>query len=258
MNKLNFIFTIKHPEHTYIKTHQHGCYELVYYVQGYGKTQIGSGQYVFRPNTFAIIPPHALHDENHGAEDAVMMCIGYQSDHPELKNLSGIYEDAEDGRTGEFISRMVEEFSQQQDGFSEMLDLMVAELNIHLQRLLGKKGISPQKEDLLQYVINYMDEHFRQKIPIDSLAVMSGYSYDRFRHLFKERIGVSPLRYLLLKRLDYAKNLLLTRMLVSEIASEAGFVNDVQFCSLFKREIGLTPKLFRKTCTPVSPTPPPR
>lgn len=249
MNKLNFIFSIRHPQLTYIKSHQHGCYELVYYVQGHGKTQIGSKSFTYRHNTFALIPPRVLHDENHTGDIAEMLCIGFQTDHPAMQSLKGIYEDDPDEIVGKFVLRMKEEFERKLDGFSEMLDLMVAELCIHLQRLLGKKGIAQLKEDPLQYVINYIDEHYRRKIPIESLAAMSGYSYDRFRHLFKEKIGVSPLRYLLLKRLDCAKSLLLnTNMLVSEVASEAGFPNDVQFCLLFKREIGLSPKIFRKKC----------
>jgi AraC-like DNA-binding protein len=91
-----------------------------------------------------------------------------------------------------------------------------------------------------------MDEHYRQKLSIGSLAEMSGYSYDRFRHLFKERYGSSPLRYLLLKRLDYAKSLLKhTQMHISEVSAASGFVNDAQFCNMFKREIGVTPRAFR-------------
>ena len=91
-----------------------------------------------------------------------------------------------------------------------------------------------------------MDEHYLQRLTIASLAELSGYSYDRFRHVFKERYALSPLRYLLLKRLDYAKSLLRhTQLPISEIASVSGFVNDAQFCNMFKREVGLTPRKFR-------------
>jgi AraC family transcriptional activator of pobA len=91
-----------------------------------------------------------------------------------------------------------------------------------------------------------MNEHYRHKLSVATLSEMSGYSYDRFRHLFKERFGSSPLRYLLLKRLDYAKSLLQhTQMHISEVSAAAGFVNDAQFCNMFKREVGLTPRAFR-------------
>jgi AraC family transcriptional activator of pobA len=141
---------------------------------------------------------------------------------------------------------MKREFTMQLEGYSEMLNLMVGELMIHLQRLLKINVMPPKQEDQMQYIINFMDEHFQQNISVESLAAMSGYSYDRFRHLFKEKTGVAPLRYLFLKRLELAKSLLLnTKMLVSEIASETGFINDAQFCNIFKRETGLTPKTFR-------------
>ncbi|WP_088832199.1 AraC family transcriptional regulator [Paenibacillus tyrfis] len=246
MNELNFIFFIKHPEQTYIQAHQHGCCELVYYFQGDGITQIGSRQHTFREGTFALISPHVLHDENHKSEESEVICIGFHSGYPGMKDLNSVFEDDEDRTIGQFLLRMKREFTEQREGYSEMLDLMVAELIIHLQRLLRIHVMPPTQEDQMQYVINFMDEHFQQNISVETLATMSGYSYDRFRHLFKEKTGAAPLRYLFLKRLELAKSLLLnTKMLVSEIASETGFINDAQFCSIFKRETGLTPKTFR-------------
>ena len=246
MNELNFIFFMTHPRQTYIRMHQHGCHELVYYFRGGGSTQIGPAKHAFRENTFALIPAHVLHDEEHEMEESDVLCIGFHSERPGMKALSGVYEDDENRTIGAFVDGMKEEFTEQRDGFSEMLNHMTAALVIHLQRVIQIKGKLPSQGDQMQYVINYMDEHYRQNISIESLAAMSGYSYDRFRHLFKEKTGTAPLRYLFLKRLDLAKSLLLsTKMRVSEIAAETGFVTDAQFCSIFKRETGLTPRTFR-------------
>lgn len=248
MNKINFIYTIRHSQHSYINGHQHNCHELVYYAQGRGVTEIGSATYAFRPNTFALIPPHVLHDERHAGIDAEMICIGYQCSQPALKTMSGVFADGQEGAIRGCIMRMVEEFARQQEGYSQMLDLILGELFILLQRLLNEKSLPGLSGEPLQYVKNYMDEHFRQRITIERLADMSGYSYDRFRHLFKARAGVAPMRYLLLKRLEYAQSLLRgTDMPVGQIAAEAGFVNDAQFCSLFKREFGMTPRGYKSS-----------
>ncbi|MCD9024246.1 AraC family transcriptional regulator [Cohnella silvisoli] len=249
MSRINFIFFIKHPQQTYIQAHQHGCHELVYYFRGQGVTQIGRRKYNFQDNSFAIISPHVLHDEHHVAEESDVLCIGFHSSHVDLKDLKSMYEDDNDQTIGQFLLRMKQEFTQKRDGYSDMLNLMVEELTIHLQRLIGLKGIPQPQEDQLQYVINFMDEHYQQDVSVESLAIMSGYSYGRFRHLFKEKMGIAPLRYIFLKRIEFAKSLLLgTKMRISDIASETGFVNDAQFCSIFKRETGLTPKTFRNKC----------
>ncbi|RFA33042.1 hypothetical protein CAI16_16125 [Virgibacillus dokdonensis] len=50
------------------------------------------------------------------------------------------------------------------------------------------------------------------------------------------------------KRMEFAKACLIhdPSKLISDIALEAGFSNDSQFCSMFKRETGMTPKMYRE------------
>lgn len=245
MNQLDFLFFSKRGKGQYIPIHTHECYELVYYYAK-GKTKINSIDYTFREDTFALISPNVEHDELH-LTDADVLFIGFHCSYTGIAGLNGVFKDDKDRTIQHIMHRMKNEFMQRQDDFAEMLNLLVGELAIHLQRLIGTKKVENQAEDRMQYVRNYMDEHFRQKLSIQLLADMAGYSYDRFRHLFKEKYGVAPLQYLYTKRLDYAKSCLLNQplMLVSEIALDAGFVNDAQFCSMFKRETGTTPRMFR-------------
>ncbi len=245
MNQLDFLFFFKRAQGQYIPPHTHECYELVYY-NANGKTKINSIDYTFSKNTFALISPNVEHDELHLTEADVLF-FGFHSSYSGIANLNGIFEDDKDRTIQHIVHRMKNEFMQRQDNFAEMLNLLVGELAIHLQRLIGTKYAQKQTEDRIQYVRNYMDEYFRQKLTNKLLADMAGYSYDRFRHLFKEKYDVAPLQYLYEKRLEYAKDCLLSRpqMLVSEIALDAGFVNDSQFCSMFKREVGMTPKRYR-------------
>ncbi|NUU59193.1 AraC family transcriptional regulator [Paenibacillus agri] len=245
MVRVLYIVSAEHESGTYIPPHQHECYELVYYIKGLGTCNVGTRSYHFRNSSFSLIPPNTKHDENHQPE-ADILFVGFHCDNPQMNALAGVYEDDKEQTVLQNLLRMKEEFCRKREGFAELLNLQMSEITVHLLRLLGATGSPSLSEDRVQYVMNYMDEHYRQKLPIGSLAEMSGYSYDRFRHLFKERYGCSPLRYLLLKRLDYAKSLLKhTQMHISEVSAASGFVNDAQFCNMFKREIGLTPRTFR-------------
>lgn len=231
---------------TYVPPHRHECFEVVYYASGNGRTAIGSTSYAFRPGTFALLAPNIVHDEQHFAVGELVF-IGFHCDAAGLEERSAVYEDDAAGNVQQLLQRIKDEFMHQREGFADMLNLLVGQLAIHLRRIAGGQGPKhdPAANRLL-YVRNYMDEHFRQKIAIESLAELSGYSYDRFRHLFKEAAGLAPLQYLFRKRLEYAKKLLLhTDASISEVASEAGYVNDAQFCSMFKRETGETPRAYR-------------
>lgn len=250
MNRVLYIVSAQHEPETYIPPHQHECFELIYYINALGTSNIGARNHHFRSSSFAIIPPNFKHDEKHQPA-ADLMFIGFLSDLPNMAALAGIYDDDKEQTVLQTMLRMKEEFRRKRDGFAELMNLQMSEITLHLQRQLGSGLSHSLSEDRVQYVLNYMDEHYRTKLSVETLAEMSGYSYDRFRHLFKERYGTSPLRYLLLKRIDYAKSLLLhTQMPVSEISAAAGFVNDAQFCNMFKRESGLSPRTFRVRSKP--------
>lgn len=245
MDRVLYIVNAEHEADTHIPPHQHECFELVYYIHGLGTSTIGSRSFHFRPSSFALIPPNYKHDENHQPRSEVLF-VGFHCRNSVISTLSGVFEDDKEQTVLQTLLRMNEEFKRKRDGFSELLNLQMSEITVHLQRLLGGSGFQSPAQDQMQYVLNYMDEHYQHKLSIQSLAEMSGYSYDRFRHLFKERFSHSPHRYLLLRRIDYAKSLLLhTQLHISEVSAAAGFVNDAQFCNMFKREVGVSPRTFR-------------
>lgn len=219
---------------------------MVYYFGGSGESRIGSKFFTFGDNRFAVITPGTIHDERHASAGDVLF-IGFHSDSDALRKIDADIQDDEDGRIKQLILRMNEEFVEKRQCYSEMLNFMTGELVIQIQRLTTMKKSEESSLNQLQYVRNYLDEHYRQKISIESLAKMSGYSYDRFRHLFKEKYGMAPLQYLFKKRMDNAKLMLYeTTQQVSEIALSSGFSSEPQFCSMFKRETGITAKTFRQ------------
>lgn len=247
MDRVLYIVNTVHEPNTHIPPHQHECYELVYYIKATGSSNIGAKNFHYRPSSFAIIPPGYKHDEKHIPEgEAEVLFIGFLCDNARLSSLAGVYDDDKEQTVLQTLLRIKLEFQRKREGFSELMNLQLSEIIVHLLRNVDDGLSTLPSEDRMQYVLNYMDEHYLQKLTISSLSELSGYSYDRFRHLFKERYQYSPLRYLLLKRLDYAKSLLRhTQLPISEVSAVSGFVNDAQFCSIFKREIGVTPRKFR-------------
>lgn len=74
-----------------------------------------------------------------------------------------------------------------------------------------------------------------------------GYSYHRYRHIFKEKVGVSPHQYLIVQRIEAAKLLLKrSHATVTQIAYRCGFTSSSYFCQCFKKRVGVTPKEYRR------------
>jgi transcriptional regulator GlxA family with amidase domain len=68
-----------------------------------------------------------------------------------------------------------------------------------------------------------------------------------FLKLFRDEIGISPMKYLKEKRLDTAKHLLKTSFRqVKEVSFQIGYSNENKFAADFKIRFGQTPTEYRK------------
>ena len=100
----------------------------------------------------------------------------------------------------------------------------------------------------LRPVINYIDEHFREKIYIEELSAMINVSPDYFTKMFKESIGKTPIDYINAMRVNSAMDLLCTtEMPMTEIADSIGFCNPNYFHKIFKQYMMTSPLAYRKS-----------
>jgi len=100
----------------------------------------------------------------------------------------------------------------------------------------------------LRPVINYIDEHFKEKIYIEELSDMINVSPDYFTKMFKESIGKTPIDYINGMRVNCAMELLCTSdMPMSDIADSIGFCNPNYFHKIFKQYMVTSPLAYRKS-----------
>lgn len=93
---------------------------------------------------------------------------------------------------------------------------------------------------------NIMIENFQYDLKIADLAKLSGKSLSSFKREFKESFNTTPSRWLINKRIDHSKTLLLgTNLTVSEVGYECGFKNNSHFIQAFKKKAKVTPNRFR-------------
>lgn len=91
-----------------------------------------------------------------------------------------------------------------------------------------------------------MSNHFQYDLELEDFARLSGRSLSTFKRDFKSHYKGTPARWLIEKRLDYAKNLLINSdMNVNEICFESGFRNVTHFIRAFKEKYSLPPRQFR-------------
>ena len=83
-------------------------------------------------------------------------------------------------------------------------------------------------------------------VDLEALAKQLGYSYTRFRTIFKQHTELSPRQFQLQIRINHAKDLLTgTNQTMTEIADHLGFSSAYYFSRLFKQKTGFSPSAFR-------------
>nr|WP_244306629.1 AraC family transcriptional regulator [Gaetbulibacter sp. S0825] len=91
-----------------------------------------------------------------------------------------------------------------------------------------------------------MTENFQYDLKIADFAKLCGKSLSSFKREFKKRFNTTPRRWLINKRLDHSKTLLLgTDLTVSEVGYECGFKNNSHFIQAFKKVAKVTPYRYR-------------
>lgn len=104
----------------------------------------------------------------------------------------------------------------------------------------GKKRISDQTKE-------YVAEHLGERLLNEEIARYLFLNADYLNRIFKKETGITLNEYISRKRVEKAKELLLTTALpVSEIAFETGFQSFSYFTKVFKKRTGKEPSKYRK------------
>jgi len=102
----------------------------------------------------------------------------------------------------------------------------------------------------LKDVIEYIENNLEKKMVLNDFSKVANLSPSHFHRIFTSTLGITPHDFILKCKLDKAKKLLAkTGLTVSEVSVQCGFENIPYFCSVFKKNTGVTPLEFRKKYT---------
>lgn len=119
---------------------------------------------------------------------------------------------------------------------------------VELSRRVERAGSSPSETDSrIYHALSYIHKNYGGSLTVEQLAEQEHLSISRFRTLFKLRTGLSPMDYLIVLRMNRARQLIAqTDLPVGEIAGEVGYEDQMYFSRLFKKKVGLTPSEYRQ------------
>ena len=146
----------------------------------------------------------------------------------------------------EVLSRaLAEESTGEQSSYVEALGKSVVMRLLRLKLPQSKSNALPNWR--LKRVEGYIDAHMTKLVSLEDLAASAGLSRMYFAAQFKAATGYRPREYVLSRRIEHAKGLMLqSDAELVEVALSAGFCGQAHFQTVFKRFVAETPAQWRK------------
>ena len=137
-------------------------------------------------------------------------------------------------------------------GADQLLKNHIEELLISLVRSKKEEGsfldVSDSGNTVVSHITQYINEHFTEKIALDSLCFLFATNKTTVCREFKREHGKTVLEYINALKIKEAKRLLrLRRYSATEVAELVGYSSLHYFSRAFKAETGISPKKYIET-----------
>ena len=227
--------------------HRHDTYTLALTLQGVQSFHYRGSRRNALPGDVVILHPDEVHDGKPISEEGfTYRCIEIQPQHIQKalgkKTLpfidTGISSDA----------RMQHVATQLLGSFDTPLEPFEYEEHIHalahvMHTISGNHPIQNTiNTQAVELARTYIEDSLDQDISLDELEHVCGYRRRQLCRDFRSVTGTSPYRYLIMRRLDKARQLIIDGQPLSLVAVETNFSDQSHFNRHFKKAFGLTPK----------------
>lgn len=255
--RLLYVSSAKYSGDWHSTPHTHGCSELFYVLGGVGQFFIEGEIHPVSTNDLVIVNPNIEHTEISfnsnpleyivlGVEGLELSVNDEREDRYCIVNFRGIRDSIL-----LCLKNILREIEEKPPGYDVICQDLMEVLFIYITRQTNfSTSMTPIRKTssrLCSTVRRYIDEHFKENINLDTLASITHVSKYYMVHAFSEEYGISPINYMVSKRIDEAKHLLknddYTLALISRML---GFSSPSYFSQAFKRITGMSPNAYRK------------
>ncbi|MDC7241447.1 MAG: helix-turn-helix domain-containing protein [Spirochaetales bacterium] len=231
-------------------------YDLFICLEGAALFTMDETEYLLQPGRALLVPPGRLINARKTSEEPVRMLAQHfmfyifnRSDFfslirysplvelPDWGFLSGIYSEI-----ARICGRVREEWSPLDTSplFRVLLNAFIEEA--YLEEDFREERMS----SLVLTMIQTIEEEYRDPDLLEKLIAESSYGYSHTVNTFKEYTGRSLKSFIIERRLEASKGVLLKGGSLRESAEAAGYSDEFYYSRIFKKYTGIPPREFRK------------
>lgn len=261
--KLLYVSTAKYGGDWHSTLHTHACTEIFYVVGGSGKFNIEGKLLPVTTDDMVIVNPNVEHTEvsynQRPLEYIVLGVEGLEYSAGEDADERWFMTNLQNAREAllHALREMLREIEFKAVGYELICQDLLEVLILRLMRHAGlqflptktehrKPGRKPSKE--CAAVRHYIDNHFKENINLDMLSELVHVNKYYMVHSFTKEYGISPINYLISRRIEESKYLLSdTDHSLSQISHMLGFSSPSYFSQSFRRLEDMSPMEFRRS-----------
>lgn len=223
--------------------HSHRGWKLLYLVSGRCRIQFSSGEeFDGLPGDAFLIPPHLEH-ERFNLESCQTIYAVFESEsllrHPPRKISTG---------DDSLLRQWFENLPELNRIYAPLQAAsLIRTILLRLDWLEAGQQQNRNIHPALKIACDYMTSFLDQPLQIGDIARKAAVSRSHLNLLFRTRLGISPLRYLMVLRMNRARRLLLDPYYnITEVAHLCGFSDLHYFTRCFTSYHHVPPSLYRK------------
>lgn len=264
------IFHYRDAKFEGVPVHQHDFYEVYFFISGNVEYCVEGKNYLLKEGDLLLINPLELHQPRIGPDqrtyERIVLWINknylsrlqsndtslsrcFDNTNPDHTNLLRLTASQQKYVLSK-LSELLEEARSENYGSELAGQAILVRFLVELNRLtltaekkeVTVKGDSPLVSD----IVSYINTHYCEKISLSSIADEFFLSKYYLSHIFTQTVGTSVNRYITLKRLINAKQMLSSGIKPTIAASHCGFNDYAGFYRAFTSEYGITPKEYLK------------
>ena len=143
---------------------------------------------------------------------------------------------------------LIHHYAQQKNGYSIANTLARAVVLIVYKNFQSSSvAVSKENNFIVEKTRRYIQDHYAEDLNIKSLAEMVNANEFYLSHAFKKITHYSPQQYILRRRIGKAQCLLIyTSLSLTEISARVGYDDSNYFSRVFKKIVGMSPRLYRQ------------
>ena len=249
--------------------HGHEFFEFAYVMSGSAVQQLGAQAFRVKQGDYFIMDLGSFHCYRENKSFEIVNCLfapeyvshalsncpslsGVLSLRPSMPGVlpsdpsDRIYHDT-DGRIRYLVEEMEKEYQAKQPSYLEMIRCHFIEILVRTIRMPVPEDGPGKHHPAVAAMVQHIGESWDGPLALSELSRQLGYTPQYLCSLFRKETGMSPGRYLQKLRVEKSCRLLAeSKRPVTEIALAVGYCDMKHFEQVFKRDVGITPREFRR------------